>query len=229
LLNKAIYGLKQTGRAWQHELVAAIESADFKQWLKEPCIFYKHNNNHLTLISTYVNNLLITGNDPSELKKIEQALASKFRMKNLGELEQFLEIEATKTENGMILTQKEYTKSIVKKFGQENCKDRSSPMDKTYGPKEDQQHKDDKQYPVREAIGSLMYLANNTRPDITFVVSWVAQHVTKPTKQLWKIIQHIIRYIKATKELGLKFEEGNFEITGWVDSDYAGAKALIEN
>ena len=110
-------------------------------------------------------------------------------------------------QDGITLTQTEYSNSVVKTFGQEHCKRRQIPIYSTYDP-EDDQH-DEEKYPVREAIGSLMYLANNTRPDIDFAVNSLACHVSTPNKKLWKNIQHIIKYIKEIAHLGLTFKKEN--------------------
>ena len=44
-------------------------------------------------------------------------------------------------------------------------------------------------YPYLSAIGALMYLANNTRPDIAFAVNLLARHSASPTKRHWTEIK----------------------------------------
>jgi hypothetical protein len=119
----------------------------------------------------------------------------------------------------MLITQRKYVQEVVKQFGQQQCKPATTPMSKAYDPPESAERQD--QYPIRQAIGSLMYLANATRPDIAFAVNSVSRHVTKPTKELWKAIQRIIKYLKTTSEIGLHYKKSSFDIQGWCDSDYA--------
>lgn len=60
-----------------------------------------------------------------------------------------------------------------------------------------------KPIPFREAIGSLLFLANGTRPDITFAVNYCSRMQSSFTNYDWKYVQRILRYLKGTCELGL--------------------------
>jgi hypothetical protein len=48
-----------------------------------------------------------------------------------------------------------------------------------------------------------MYLANSTRPDITFVVNLLASHNVAPTKCHWVGVKTVFRYLNGNKDLGL--------------------------
>ena len=53
--------------------------------------------------------------------------------------------------------------------------------------------------PYLSAIGALMYLANNTRPDIEFEVNLLARHSAAPTKRHWVGIKTVFRYLNGTR------------------------------
>ncbi|KAI5675212.1 hypothetical protein M9H77_06162 [Catharanthus roseus] len=57
--------------------------------------------------------------------------------------------------------------------------------------------------PYLSAIGALMYLANNTRPDIAFVVNLLARFSSSPTQRHWNGVKHVFRYFQRTIDLGL--------------------------
>jgi hypothetical protein len=61
------------------------------------------------------------------------------------------------------------------------------------------------EYPYLSAIVALMYLVNNTRPDIVFAVNCLARHSTTPTMRHWNNIKNILRYLNNTIDLGLFF------------------------
>ena len=46
--------------------------------------------------------------------------------------------------------------------------------------------------PYLSVIGALMYLANQTRPDIAFAVNLLARHSAAPTKHHWTGAKHIL-------------------------------------
>jgi hypothetical protein len=58
-------------------------------------------------------------------------------------------------------------------------------------------------YPYLSAIGALMYLANNTRPDIAFAVNVLSRYNTIPTMQHWNGVKHVLRYLQGTLDLDL--------------------------
>ena len=46
--------------------------------------------------------------------------------------------------------------------------------------------------PYLSVIGALIYLANQTRPDIAFAVNLLARHSAAPTKRHWTGAKHIL-------------------------------------
>jgi hypothetical protein len=61
------------------------------------------------------------------------------------------------------------------------------------------------EYPYLSTIGALMYLANNTRPDIVFTVNYLTRHSIAPTMRHWSGIKNILRYLNSTIDFGLFF------------------------
>jgi hypothetical protein len=63
------------------------------------------------------------------------------------------------------------------------------------------------EYPYLSVIDALMYLVNNTRPDIAFAVNYLVKHSTTPTMRHWNVIKNISRYLHGTIDLGLLFRK----------------------
>ncbi|KAL0358198.1 UNVERIFIED_CONTAM: Secreted RxLR effector protein [Sesamum calycinum] len=61
--------------------------------------------------------------------------------------------------------------------------------------------------PYLSAIGALMYLANNTRPDIAFSVNLLARYSSTPTKRHQDGVKFILHYLRGTSNMGLYFEQ----------------------
>src|SRR5258707_7035435 len=59
--------------------------------------------------------------------------------------------------------------------------------------------------PYLSAVGSLMYLAIGTHPDIAFAVGLLSRFNSCPDKVHSNAIQHVFKYLKATVDLGLEF------------------------
>ena len=76
----------------------------------------------------------------------------------------------------------------------------------------------------REAVGSLIYLATCTRPDLSFVVSKLSQHFAEPSEEHWGTVKHVFRYLKGTTDRGLCFKKDDTDKLGLIvhsDADWA--------
>jgi hypothetical protein len=74
-----------------------------------------------------------------------------------------------------------------------------------FRPREEGEEVLGQEYSYLSDIGALMYLANNTRPDIAFIVNCLARHNTAPTMCHWNGIKNILRYLVDTIDIGLYF------------------------
>ena len=82
---------------------------------------------------------------------------------------------------------------------------------------------DQKDWNYASVVGMLLYVSNNTRPDITFAVSQVAQLTAAPKVSHAKAIKSIVRYLAHEPSKGLLIKpDGTFDLKCWVDADFAG-------
>lgn len=81
----------------------------------------------------------------------------------------------------------------------------------------------------QSAIGSLMYLSVCTRPDISYIVSNLARFSTETTKEHWKALKRIFRYLRGTAKYGIRYTgDCQNELIGYSDSDW-GEMSMIES
>lgn len=78
--------------------------------------------------------------------------------------------------------------------------------------------------PYGSAVGSLLYIATATRPDIAYTVSNLCRFISDPGPQHWRAVQHLFKYLQGTKDLKLVYRpNGDSELfTTFTDSDHAG-------
>lgn len=89
-LKKAIYGLKQSSRAWYKKVNDCILGMGYKCSKIEPCLFTKNNNGCKTIVTLYVDDFLIFSNDLLETENLKQVLSSNFKLKDMGVVKQCL-------------------------------------------------------------------------------------------------------------------------------------------
>ena len=235
-LNKSLYGLKQAPRVFNTVLNEHIvKSMGFKQCQTDPCVYTKMTTSGPVYLAVYVDDLIIVGKEISEIDKVKADLRKEFDMDDRGDAEYILgmQIERDRTARTLKLTQTQYAKDVVKKFNMDkstcgikvpirpdmkmsaaDCP--TTPEEKAYM----------KKIPYRSAVGSLMYLATCTRPDISYAVSMCASYMHNPGRVHWKAVKDIMAYVNLTKGRGLIFGEIQEELKDTVyvfaDADHAG-------
>ena len=81
---------------------------------------------------------------------------------------------------------------------------------------------DQAKYPYSQLVGSLLYLANCTRPDIAHAVGVLAKYMPSLPPPLGRG-SDVLRYLAGTTIMECALgEPGNFELVGYCDADYAG-------
>jgi len=77
--------------------------------------------------------------------------------------------------------------------------------------------------PYREAVGSLMFLAVISRPDIAFTVNVLSRFLNKYNRNHWNAVKRVFKYLIGTAELGITYKSGgnNFVLEGYSDADFA--------
>lgn len=133
-------------------------------------LFFHNPKNGKWFVLIYVDNLILTGNNPTSLKRFVQELDKLFALKDLASLHLFLGIEVTRDDTGFYLTQTKYIEELLKRADMENSKPCSTPaiLNAAQTAQEEEPLKNPTSY--RKIIGSLQYLTH-TRPDIAFIIN----------------------------------------------------------
>jgi hypothetical protein len=69
-----------------------------------------------------------------------------------------------------------------------------------------------KQFPYAEALGAVRYLADSTRPDIAYAVSFLERYSTEPAERHWRALLRVIQYLAGTSEHGLTYGPENDDL-----------------
>jgi hypothetical protein len=77
------------------------------------------------------------------------------------------------------------------------------------------------EYPYLRAIGTLMYFANNTRPDIAFAVNLLARYSVAFTMHHWNGVKDVLQYLQGTPDMRLFYlKNQDLSLIGYVDAGY---------
>ena len=82
-LQRALYGLKQSPRAWFGRFSLTMRKYGFQQSNYDHTLFLKHQVGKITTLIVYVDDMVITGDDVEEIFRLQEQLSTEFEMKNL--------------------------------------------------------------------------------------------------------------------------------------------------
>lgn len=221
-LKRAIYGLKQSSRAWYRRVDDYLQSLNFKKSQLEPCLFTKIKDNMKIVIALYVDDFFVFSNSIQETDKLKRDLSSIFKIKDLGCVRQCLGMRVNIDKSNCVITldQEKYIDELLNKFNIVDCKVVDTPIETKLSVTKSEVCS--KTLPYQELIGSIMYLAVLTRPDIVFSVNYLSQFNNCFNEEHWAYAKRVLRYLKKTKKLCLIFTaSGNSELQAYVDADWA--------
>jgi hypothetical protein len=213
-LRKALFGLRRSPILWQKDLTKELRGLGFRPVPHEPCAMTKNG----VLIFFYVDDLVFCFEEEhrKEMEEIVRCLKRRFHLEGGGELQWFLGIEVIRNRKAkrMWLSQASYIEQLAGLLKTANKTRIGIPMKleellprtgtATTGQRRLYQRK----------IGSVMYLAVMTRPDIAFAVSRLSRFNGNPGLQHEEATEWLIKYLLSTKNYALEYKDGlGFQIS----------------
>ncbi|GKV02336.1 hypothetical protein SLEP1_g14789 [Rubroshorea leprosula] len=222
-LRKSIYGLKQAPRTWYKEFKTFLLRNGFVNSRSDSSLFIFHHQSDWVYFLIYVDDIIVTGSTEKLVESIISLMGATFSIKDLGCLNYFLGVNAIFTNAGLFLSQAQYIRELLAKFGMRDAKPVQSPMS-TVSLQLHQGNRLPDAQPYRQVIGSLQYLAL-TRPDISFAVNKLSQFLHAPSDVHWQAAKRILRYLKGSLFHGLLLRRQPISpLHAFSDSDWAGDK-----
>jgi len=220
---KSIYGLKQAGRNWNRTLSQFLIEYGFTQSKTDPCLFYirvEENGKEFYLV-VYVDDIFTADNDDNMRVRLVEALKKRFPVTDMGKATWGLGMKITQTPSSIHIDQEKYINDLLEHFGLEKSNPAVTPATPNVAPNSEAYMADRTLY--LKLVGSIIYLAVVTRPDIAYAVSRAGQHMQNPTTEDLKAAKRILKYVKGCATLGPTYwKDGNKELLAYADSDWGG-------
>jgi hypothetical protein len=90
-----------------------VTAAGFSARAHDPALFVHVSPRGMTLLLLYVDDMIITGDDPEYIAFVKARLSDQFLMSDLGPLRYFLGIEISSTFEGLFLSQEKYIQDLL--------------------------------------------------------------------------------------------------------------------
>ena len=249
LLLRNLYGLKQAPRTWHLTIDPFIKSLGFTANDGDPCLYQRWVDQKLFIIALHVDDMLLAADCSVQLDDISHKFKSQFTMTDDGEVSRILGLTISRNllQSTITISQPDAIQSLLTKFNMLDCAPVSTPIESlTVSSHDCPPMNSDAQFemtkiPYREACGSLMALAVNSRPEICFAVGVACRYMHNPGLPHWNLVKRIFRYLKGSQYLKLTLGgltsglsafrstkvtllNGHNHLLGVSDSDWAGDK-----
>ena len=236
-LLKALYGLRESPRAWYDTLKDRLLEIGLVQTVMDPCMFVLIEANKIVLIlGVHVDDCLCVGQE-AKVKWFAGMMTRVFMMEDLGRPSRMLGIDIEWTNQGVVLRQTGYIDKILKRFGMDKCHGSPTPMTPGSRLLKSQQANegDDKpDFEYRSCVACLIYLAICTRFELCFAVKELSTYLERPGKAMITQAKRALRYLQATKNHGIRYSNKLRSVPGsviksswdsilsaWSDADWA--------
>jgi hypothetical protein len=223
---KGLYGLIEAAKLWYDKLSGLLTSLGFTANPYDPCVFNRSDDRGQTTLTVHVDDVMITAPAESDIDSLLTELEEHYsglsvsRGKILNYLGMVLNFEADGvckvTMDGFVedlLSTCQDIKGLAKTPASVELfsVDEVSPM---LG--------DMKRKEFHSLTAKLLYQAKRARPDLLTVVSFLTTRVQRPTEEDWSKLERAIRYVRGTKELGIRLEAGKLlTLIVYVDASFA--------
>lgn len=179
-----------------------MKEIGYKAKKVEPCLYFTAKGRGISLLLVYADDAIEATNSKEKHEKLFQMISAKYDLRDLGELALFLGVEVEQRRQEIYIYQTKYCSEVIFRYGLAHAHSSRIPMEVSarFSAQDDLP---EERYPLefnyRAAIGSLMYLATSTRPDIAFAVGYLSRFVGKPTQKYCGAVKKIMRYLAGTK------------------------------
>jgi hypothetical protein len=179
-------------------------------------VYYHHDGGQGVILCLYVDDILIFGTSLDVINEIKTFVCQIFYMKDLGETNVILNNKLIKGENVITLTQSHYVEKILNHFGYKDNKPFPTPYDLSLVLLK---NKRIGKYQLRysQIIGSLMYLASATRPDVSFAMSKLSRFTSNLEDDHWRALERVMHYLVGTINYKIHYSRYPTVLEGYND------------
>ena len=234
-LRKSLYGIKQAPHDWNELINSTLISLSYTRCKTDPCLYIKRSRtNRLIFLPLFVDDMFpaFHKEDTMEWESDKKQLFNKFKMKDLGDAKLILgmRISRDRHQRTLIVDQEIYINRVLEGCNMDTCFPVATPEED--GMKHSAFSKPNSTALTTSAstnaktdslehslvlsfhsiIGSLLYAALSTRPDISHAVITLSRFVSNPLKQHWTALKRILQYLKGSAKLGLVYRGKQFAI-----------------
>lgn len=170
LLQKSFYRARQAGRIWEDDLRDTLTLWKFEHSAVEPRLYFLKAKGYFIGMCVVVDDVALISDTAFTMHYFKECITSTFDVELYGPLAPFIRWGITRTLHALFVSQKAYTKTLLKHFGMYSCSPMQTPLPADTSIEQGCQDEEtldmDDHRSYRSLFGGLAYLAHCTRPDL---------------------------------------------------------------
>jgi transposase InsO family protein len=232
-LLKGVPGIPQGSKLFYDTFAAHLHSMGWSTSTADKCLFLNPNlNNELAAVVLWVDDFIFLHETEATWTTFIKQLCQRFTVPTLGVLTSFLGMSVTYNAAArlMCISQANTINTLVERAGMTDCNPVQTPCQvgivwtKQDCPQVPDSAENITQYRALVALAN--FIANWTRPDITYTVNKLCKFMSNPGAVHWQALKHLVRYLKGTAGLGLTYNFSQAKMSslglhGYTDASYA--------
>jgi hypothetical protein len=198
-IRKALYGLKQAPRAWHAKLKHTLHALGFVPSKADQGFYILDGPDGKVLLLTYVDDLLIASVNTALLESLITRIMGMLDIRDLGDATLFLNLHITRDRvaRTLKLDQHRQIDELLAEYNMSACSPAKTPLavglNLTAIPGDPLPLTSARLTKYQALLGSLNYLAGNTRPDIAYAVGALSRALKAPNEGHWTAALHVLR------------------------------------
>ncbi|KAK3013933.1 hypothetical protein RJ639_008806 [Escallonia herrerae] len=161
----------------------------------------------VTALIVYLDNIIVTGNDPDEKKALRKYLAKEFKIKDLGKLKYFLGIDVAWSKDRIFVLQQKYVHDLLEETGKLGSRPSKTPIEPNHRLREFMEGAAAGKGMYQRLVGKLIHLLH-MRLDIAYAMSVVSQFMQNPKDVHLHVVYQILQYLNGSPGKGILFRKG---------------------
>jgi hypothetical protein len=126
------------------------------------------------------------------------------------------------------ISQASFIENLLESFGLSDCNPVKTalPPKFKFRPSTPEDHLLAKDFPFAQVVGSLLRLANTSRPDIAHAASLLSRALSNWNLEHWQAAKGCLRYLRGTSALALTYDASGDDsiLEAYCDADWAGCE-----
>jgi hypothetical protein len=212
------HGLKQASRQWYMCFARGMTKMGFDTAAAEPALFIKRSPKPLYIVILVDDDILF--GPPKEVQETKTAISRVFTVQDLGPADFFLGMEITRDRHARTLNSPRREPPRI--FWRSTTCRTPSPLSTAEKPTREGETLDTLAFSYSNLVGSMLYIANCTRPDMSHTMGVLARFISKPTKEHWGLVKAALSYMAESAEKGLVCGTDKLQLKAYCDADLAG-------